>query len=76
MKSDLPEHMSPERFRQCMTAAGLGCADVARALRLSSANGFDTVQRMLTGKAPISGPVSVAMEALAAGFRPADRLAA
>jgi len=45
-------------------ALGLSVNQLADRLRLSGANGGDAVREMESGKRPISGPVSVAVEGL------------
>lgn len=62
--------MSPERFEALRQASGLTPAELARVLRLSPKSGFGTVMKMREGTCPVSGPVAVAMEALASGWRP------
>jgi hypothetical protein len=49
----------------------LGVNELARALRLGK-NGAAGILKMEAGERPISGPVSVAIEAMLAGFRPRD----
>lgn len=53
-------------------ALGWSVAEMARALRLSDpdGNGADRLRAMERGEKPLSGPLTVAAEALAAGFTP------
>ena len=53
-------------------ALGWSLRDMARALRLAQieTKGPDRVRDMESGARPISGPVSVAVEAFLTGFRP------
>ena len=59
-------------LRQAREAMGWTPADLARALRFSSADkhGESRVLEMEVGRRPISGPVTVAVEALLRGFLP------
>jgi hypothetical protein len=59
-------------LRQAREAMGWSPAELARALRFSSADkhGESRILEMEAGKRPISGPVSVAVEALLHGFVP------
>lgn len=59
-------------LRQAREAMGWTPAELARALRFSSAekHGESRVLEMEGGKRPISGPVTVAVEALLRGFLP------
>ena len=50
---------------------GLSQASLARLLRLD-ANGARKVRRWEDGQAIVSGPASVAIEALLSGWRPAE----
>lgn len=63
-----------EHLRQAREAMGWSPADLARALRFSSADkhGQDRVLDMEAGRRPISGPVTVAVEAFLHGFLPSD----
>ena len=49
----------------------LRAAELGRALRLAGRDPGQSVLAWESGKAPVSGPVSVAIEAMLAGFRPA-----
>lgn len=60
--------MTPEEFKSARKHLGLTVRDMADALRLSEANGYRTVRRMESGEIPVSGPISVAVEAMLSGF--------
>lgn len=53
--------MTAAEFKSIRTRLGLTQSELARALRLG-ANGERTVRRWETGKIPVTGPASVAME--------------
>lgn len=61
-------------LRQAREAMGFSHAELARALRLAGGDkqGEKRVREMETGKRDISGPVTVAVEALLRGFLPHD----
>ena len=61
-------------LRQVREAMGFSHAELARALRLAGGDkqGEKRVREMETGKRDISGPVTVAVEALLRGFLPHD----
>lgn len=63
-----------EHLRQAREAMGWAPADLARALRLASADkhGASRILEMESGARSISGPVSVAVEAFLRGFFPHD----
>lgn len=63
---------TPTTLKAARNALGWSLADMARALRLASAEtkGGDRVREMESGARPISGPVSVAVEAFLTGWRP------
>jgi hypothetical protein len=50
----------------------IGVNELARALRLGK-NGAASILKMEAGERPVSGPMSVAIEAMLAGFRPQDK---
>ena len=64
--------MKPHEVHAARAALGMTQADLARALRLSDPdeNGRRTVRNWEKGATPISGPASVALEALLTGWRP------
>ena len=61
-------------LRQAREAMGFSHAELARALRLAGGEkqGEKRVREMEAGKRDISGPVTVAIEALLRGFLPHD----
>lgn len=63
-----------EHLRQAREAMGWAPQDLAKALRLSSADkhGASRILEMESGVRPISGPLSVAVEAFLRGFIPHD----
>lgn len=60
--------MSPEEFKLARKQLGLTVRDMAAALRLSETNGYRTVRRMESGEIEVSGPISVAVEAMLSGY--------
>lgn len=60
--------MTADEFKSARRQLGLTVRDMADALRLSEANGYRTVRRMESGEISISGPISVAVEAMLSGF--------
>ncbi len=63
--------MTPERVKNVREGLGLSQEGLASVLRLGS-YGKRTVARWEAGDNPVPGPVSVALEALEAGWRPGD----
>jgi transcriptional regulator with XRE-family HTH domain len=63
-----------EHLRQAREAMGFSHAELARALRLAGGDkqGEKRVREMEAGKRDISGPVTVAVEAILRGFLPHD----
>lgn len=61
-------------LRDVREGLGWSLSDMARALQLDGTRekGSQRVREMESGARPITGPVAVAVEAFAAGFRPAD----
>lgn len=59
-----------EHLRQARLAMGWSAADLARALRFAANHGESRILEMEAGKRQISGPVTVAVEALLRGFVP------
>lgn len=59
-----------DHLRQAREAMGWSPADLARALRFAENHGASRILEMEADKRPISGPVSVAVEALMRGFLP------
>lgn len=73
--SEAPQSAAPmtgARAAKIRKRLGLTRAALARVLRLSPASGHETVKRWETGETAVSGPVSLALEALDDGWRPAD----
>lgn len=70
--------MTPEQFRDARATLGamwglgrpLRMAEMGRALRLQGRDPGASVRDWERGHTPISGPVSVAVEAMLAGYRP------
>lgn len=62
--------MTGSELKAARTALGLSVKEMARALRLSEASGEDTIRKWERDKTPISGPASVAVEAMLEGFIP------
>lgn len=59
-----------DHLRQAREAMGWSPDDLARALRFQANHGGSRILEMEAGKRPISGPASVAVEALLRGFLP------
>lgn len=59
-----------EHLRQAREAMGWTPEDLARALRFNDKHGGSRILEMEAGKRQISGPVTVAVEALLRGFVP------
>ena len=72
--------MRPEAVREARSRLGdlwglgrpLRASELARALRLKGRDPGQTVLRWESGKAPVSGPASVAIEMMLAGATPPD----
>jgi transcriptional regulator with XRE-family HTH domain len=60
--------MTAEEFKAARKQLDMTVRQMADALRLSETNGYRTVRRMESGELPVSGPISVAIEAMLAGF--------
>lgn len=67
-----PSLMTGKQFRRIRRRLGLTRAQLARALRLQGADPQRTVTRFETEELRVSGPLSLAMEALDSGWRPHD----
>lgn len=67
-----PPAMTPKQFRRIRRRIGLTRAQLARALRLGGRDPHKLVTRFEKGDARITGPLSLAMEALDSGWRPHD----
>lgn len=63
---------TPADLKAARHALGWSLRDMARALRLAQieTKGPDRVRDMESGARPISGPVTVSVEAFLTGFRP------
>lgn len=59
-----------EHLRQAREAMGWSPADLARALRFQENHGASRILEMESGKRQLTGPVTVAVEALLRGFLP------
>ena len=59
-----------DHLRQAREAMGWSPADLARALRFEENHGASRILEMEAGKRRITGPVTVAVEALLRGFLP------
>ena len=59
-----------DHLRQAREAMGWTPADLARALRFAENHGGSRILEMEAGKRALSGPVTVAVEALLRGFLP------
>ncbi|MCR5876277.1 helix-turn-helix transcriptional regulator [Phenylobacterium sp. J426] len=59
-----------EHLRQAREAMGWSPADLAQALRFAENHGASRILEMESGKRQLTGPVTVAVEALLRGFLP------
>ncbi|MGA0605148.1 helix-turn-helix domain-containing protein [Phenylobacterium sp. VNQ135] len=59
-----------DHLRQAREAMGWSPADLARALRFQENHGASRILEMESGKRQLTGPVTVAVEALLRGFLP------
>lgn len=59
-----------DHLRQAREAMGWSAGDLARALRFNENHGASRVLEMEAGKRALSGPLTVAVEALLKGFLP------
>ena len=64
--------MTPEKLKLARHSMGFSVNEMADALRLSPANGGTTVRKMEAGKVRITGPISVAVDAMMKGYDPFD----
>ena len=64
--------MTPEKLKLARHYMGFSVNEMADALRLSPANGGTTVRKMEAGKINITGPISVAVDAMMKGYDPFD----
>lgn len=59
-----------DHLRQAREAMGWSAADLARALRFNENHGASRILEMEAGKRTLSGPLTVAVEAMLRGFLP------
>jgi DNA-binding XRE family transcriptional regulator len=64
--------MTPEKLKLARNYMGYSVNEMADALRLSPANGGTTIRKMEAGKINITGPISVAVDAMMKGYDPFD----
>ena len=64
--------MTPEKLKLARNHMGYSVNEMADALRLSPANGGTTGLKMESGKINITGPISVAVDAMLKGYDPFD----
>ena len=62
--------MTPEKLKLARNYMGYSVNEMADALRLSPANGGTTIRKMEAGKINITGPISVAVDAMMKGYDP------
>jgi transcriptional regulator with XRE-family HTH domain len=62
--------MTPEKLKLARHRMGYSVTEMADALRLSPDNGGTTIRKMESGKVRISGPISVAVDAMLKGYDP------
>lgn len=60
--------MTSEEFKVARKQLGMTVRQMADALRLSTTNGYRMIRRIESGEIAVSGPISVAVEAMLAGF--------
>jgi DNA-binding XRE family transcriptional regulator len=64
--------MTPEKLKLARNYMGYSVNEMADALRLSPASGGTTIRKMESGKVNITGPISVAVDAMMKGYDPFD----
>jgi len=62
--------MSPSQLKLARAFLGYSLTDMSDALQLSANNGADTIRKMESGKVNITGPISVAVDAMVKGYNP------
>jgi hypothetical protein len=62
--------MTPDKLKLARHHMGYSVNDMAAALRLSAENGGTTIRKMESGKVNITGPISVAVDAMLKGYDP------
>jgi transcriptional regulator with XRE-family HTH domain len=60
--------MTAEEFKAARKQLDMTVRQMADALRLSTTNGYRMIRRIESGEIAVSGPISVAVEAMLAGF--------
>lgn len=60
--------MTSEEFKAARKQLDMTVRQMADALRLSTTNGYRMIRRIESGEIAVSGPISVAVEAMLAGF--------
>lgn len=63
--------MTPAAVKAARHKLGMSAAGLAKILRMGK-DGGRAVRRWESGECPISGPASVALEAMLTGWRPAE----
>jgi len=64
--------MTPAKLKLARAFMGYSVNEMAVALRLSPDNGGTTIRKMESGKVNITGPISVAVDAMLKGYDPFD----
>jgi hypothetical protein len=62
--------MTPSKLKLARMYLGYSLTDMADALRLSPTTGATTIRKMEAGKVNITGPISVAVDAMMKGYDP------
>ena len=62
--------MTPAKLKLARNHMGYSVNEMADALRLSPASGGTTIRKMEAGKINITGPISVAVDAMLKGYDP------
>jgi hypothetical protein len=62
--------MTPAKLKLARNRMGYSINDMADALRLSPDSGGTTIRKMEAGKVRITGPISVAVDAMLKGYDP------
>ena len=60
--------MTADEFKAARKQLGMTVRQMADALRLSTTIGYRMIRRIESGEIAVSGPISVAVEAMLAGF--------
>lgn len=66
-----PTKMTASELKAARKQLGMSISELAQMLRMGS-GGARKVQRFEAGDEPVTGPVSVAVEALISGWRPGN----